>query len=337
MRGVLWRVLRKILKIAGILIILAVFIGVYFVWRAPVLKPKIYGVTFSPFQAQVFGLDPRTVYAAIFDDLGIRHVRIGAYWNNIEGERGKFDFSSIDWQVEEAERRNAELVFVIGRKVPRWPECHIPVWAFKLTEKEQDEALLKYDEVVINRYKNSSAIKIWQVENEPFLPFGECPDFSTESIDRELALVRSLDSRPVMVTDSGELSIWVRAARRSDIFGTTMYRRVFNGYLGELEYPLPPWFFRLKRGFTEFVAGKKPMVVIELQGEPWINKWIPYATLEEQYRSMDPEYFKETLEYASRSGFDTFYLWGVEWWYWLREQGHPEMWDIVEDKIKTTL
>lgn len=327
-------VVKKILKVLLYIIVIVLIFGAYLVWKTPVLSPKTYGVTFSPSQASVLGLDPHKVYAAIFDDLGVRHIRIGAYWNQIEDVRGTYDFSTVDWQVEEAEKRGAELIFALGRKVPRWPECHIPGWAVSASQKEQDEALLTYMGAVINRYKKSSAIRVWQVENEPFLPFGECPSFSAGSIDREIALVHSLDSRPVMVTDSGELSLWVRAASRGDVFGTTMYRRVFNKYFGAIEYPLPPAFFRLKRGFTELIAGKKPMVVIELQGEPWINKWLPSATIEEQYTSVDPEYFKYILNYASRTGFDTFYMWGVEWWYWLKQNGHPEIWDIMKSRIR---
>jgi hypothetical protein len=41
---------------------------------------------------------------------------------------------------------------------------------------------------------------------------------------------------------------------------------------------------------------------------------------------MNAKKFREHLNFAIATGFDTFYLWGVEWWYWLKEQKNmPEM------------
>jgi len=28
--------------------------------------------------------------------------------------------------------------------------------------------------------------------------------------------------------------------------------------------------------------------------------------------------FEDSINYAKRIGFDTIYLWGGEWWYWLK-------------------
>ena len=37
---------------------------------------------------------------------------------------------------------------------------------------------------------------------------------------------------------------------------------------------------------------------------------------------------RHNIEFAEKTGFDKFYLWGAEWWYWLKEkQGRPEIWD----------
>jgi hypothetical protein len=43
---------------------------------------------------------------------------------------------------------------------------------------------------------------------------------------------------------------------------------------------------------------------------------------------MNPEHLRENLAFVQRTGFDEAYLWGVEWWYWLKEtQGEPSMWE----------
>ena len=172
------------------------------------------------FYAGQFGLDCQERYGAIFEDLGIRHVRIPIYWNDVEGRPGEYDFTAIDWQIAEAEKYDAEVVAALGQKLPRWPECHLPEWALGLAPEARKEALLKYIKTVIERYSTSQAVKTWQIENEPFLPFGECQDKPSLWLDEEIALARSLDSsRPGMVTDSGELSLWITAANRPEGFG----------------------------------------------------------------------------------------------------------------------
>ena len=325
------------LKIAIGGMVMLVSVGAILIGRTPSLNPQTFGATYSSFYAERFGLDPKEVYLALFDDLGIKNIRLPAYWNEIEPAQGRYNFSRLDWQIQEARRRNVEVILAVGRKLPRWPECHIPDWAERLDEAEQNKQLLRYIEVVVNRYKKSSAVKTWQVENEPFLAFGECPPFSKEFLDAEIELVRSLDGRPIMVTDSGELSFWVPAARRSDIFGSTLYRVIWNEWLGTFTYPLPPSFFRLKRGFINLVLGDKPAVIIELQGESWAKRMTYEISVDEQYVSMNPEVFRGVLAYAARSGFDTFYFWGVEWWYWLKEvENKPEMWEIAKEAIKRT-
>ncbi|KKT25722.1 MAG: hypothetical protein UW11_C0024G0006 [Parcubacteria group bacterium GW2011_GWA2_43_9b] len=291
-----------------------------------------WGATFEKNFAQKLGLDWRAAYLAIFDDLKIQNIRLAARWADIEPQENKFNFADLDWQVEQAAKRNVKIILAVGFKLPRWPECHEPDWV-----KDKKSALLKYIETTVNRYKNNPSIVVWQVENEPFLSFGECLALDLNLLDQEIALVKKLDSRPIMITDSGELSVWVRAARRGDIFGTTMYRWVWNQYLGSYKYPIPPAFFRFKEKLTRlFVGPAKPFVVIELQGEPWTHKQIYEIPIAEQLKLMPLSEFNATIDYAKQTGFSDYYLWGVEWWYYLRQNGHPEYWEKVKNLIETS-
>ena len=134
-----------------------------------------------------------------------------------------------------------------------------------------------------------------------------------------------------MVTDSGELSIWVRAAKRADVFGTTMYRIIHKNPIGYFKYPLPPKFFWLKANITHLFFPGKPIVVSELQAEPWGPKLIYDLTLEEQEKSMSLAQFHENIEYAEKVGFPEYYLWGAEWWYWLKiKHNRPEFWEAAK-------
>jgi hypothetical protein len=75
--------------------------------------------------------------------------------------------------------------------------------------------------------------------------------------------------------------------------------------------------------------------VIELQAEPWINGSTIDNSLDEQFKSMNPAQLRANVDYAEKVGFPEIYLWGVEWWYWLKEkQGHPELWDTAKELYK---
>lgn len=289
-----------------------------------------WNATFDRDFAIKLGLDWQAAYLAILDDLKIKKVRLPARWSDIEPEEGKFSYADLDWQVAEATKRNTNVVLAVGYRLPRWPECHDPSWV-----KDLRPAVLAYIEKTVNRYKDNPAVFAWQVENEPFLPFGECPPFDVNLLDEEIALVKKLDNRPVIVTDSGELSIWVRAAKRADIFGTTMYRWVWNQYLGSYEYPIPPVFFRIKERLTRlFVGQEKPFVVIELQAEPWTHKQIYEISIEDQLKLMSLSEIKATVDYANQTGFSDYYLWGVEWWYYLKQNSQPEYWDYFKNLVE---
>ncbi|MDD5295079.1 MAG: beta-galactosidase, partial [Patescibacteria group bacterium] len=218
----------------------------------------------------------------------------------------------------------------VGGRLPRWPECHFPAWAENLSPDERDKKILDYIEQVVNRYKDNPNIIAWQVENEPFLShFGDCPKLDKKFLDAEIALVKKLDGRPVVITDSGELSLWLGAARRADIFGTTMYRDTYSKLLGRyIHYPINPGFFHFKKNIVRLFAHPQKWIVIELQAEPWGP--IPYEkmTEEERAKTMDLKKFREILEFSRLAGFKEFYLWGAEWWYWEKEtNNNPALWN----------
>ncbi|HOX10495.1 MAG TPA: hypothetical protein P5323_03610 [Candidatus Moranbacteria bacterium] len=331
------QILKKVLKILGcILGAILVIVLLFFIYiNLPVSpssqKAKI-GVTFSLRYAQDIGLDWKEVYLAMLDDLGMKNIRIPIYWDLVEKNSGEYDFSDIDWQLDEARKRDAKIILVVGQKVPRWPECFIPGWIGS-DDNLRKEKLLAFEEVVINRYKNGHPeIAVWQVENEPFLKFGICPAIDPALLDSEIAKVKSLDSsRPIMITDSGELSLWIPAAKRADIFGTTMYREVYNAKLGHWRYPIGPNFFKAKQLLIKLFAKQNNTIVVELQGEPWVEGWTVHAPVERQLESMNAEILVDNIEFAKKTGINEIYVWGVEWWYWMKKtQNNATVWETVK-------
>jgi len=321
--------------ILSVLILLIIGLGIWFLTFAKIYDKKdlSYGVTFSLKEASDLGLDWKNLYIEILDDLKVKKIRLPVYWDLTEPERNIYDWEDIDWQIREAQKRNVQIILVLGERVPRWPECHRPDWAESLDKNERQKELLSFINSAVEYFKDRKNIFAWQVENEPFLKyFGECDELDIEFFDREIALVKKLDSRPIIITDSGELSMWVPAASRADIFGTSMYKRTYSQHFKTyINYPITPAFFRAKKNVISIFAHPQDWIVIELQAEPWCKVPFQSTSVKERSQTMDVEKFKEMLEFSSQTGFREFYLWGVEWWYWEKAtQGNGEYWEIAK-------
>ena len=84
-------------------------------------------------------------------------------------------------------------------------------------------------------------------------------------------------------------------------------------------------FWWRKAQLIEKIFNKK-VIVVELQAEPWGPKLLYESPLEEQEKTMNLERFTANIEFAKKTGLDEFYLWGGEWWYWLKEkQNNPQI------------
>jgi len=323
--------MKKILKLIllGFLVFVLFFISCFFIGETKPAEKIAWGVNFSQKHSRDLGLDWQENYLALIDDLGTKNIKLATYWDLIETKEGQYNFQDLDWQIKTAEEKGTKLLLVIGMKTPRWPECHIPQWAKNLTKKEQQEKILKMLENTVLRYKDSEAIWAWQVENEPFFPFGECLWVDKNFLKKEIELVKSLDfqNRPILISDSGEGSLWITAARLGDIVGTTMYRKAwFRQFKIYITYPFPPTFYWRKAQMIKKFFGKE-VICVELQAEPWGPALLYDSPLAEQEKTMNLEQFQKNIEFAKKTGLKEFYLWGGEWWFWLKEkQGKPEIW-----------
>jgi hypothetical protein len=263
------KVFKKILLF--FLLFLFTLFGYFFVGSPPQVEKITWGVNFSQKHAQNLKLNWKETYLALLDDLGVKNLKVSAHWDLIESEKDKYNFEDLDWQIKEAEKRGAKILLVIGMKTGRWPECHIPNWAVNLDKREQQKEILEILREIVLRYKDSKTILAWQVENEPFFPFGQCPWVDKNFLKKEIRLVKDLDllKRKVIISDSGEGSFWIRAAQFGDIVGTTMYKKVWFRQLGfYIYYPFPPTFYWRKAKIIKKLFNKE-VICVELQAEPW--------------------------------------------------------------------
>jgi hypothetical protein len=338
---------HRILKQAAFAVALAgVFVvasSLLFIRTSEADKEPTWGVDFSDSQAKYLGLNPTEVYDATIHDLGATHIKIHVNWDAVEKSKGSYNFTSLDHQVAEAEKNNVKLIIVVGMKIGRWPECHTPSWFDAVPATERQAAITEYTKTLVNRYKDSSAVQYWQVENEPFLKFGTCSawyyEHNTEIVEAEIATIRQIDSnRSIVVSESGELSDWTDAAKTGDIVGVTMYRSTWNkttATFGLNPYTfLTPEYYAAKAAYIKHTY-HKPVISIELQAEPWTAKSLTESSLDIQKQSMNIDLFKENVQFAREVRLDAYYFWGVEWWYWMKtKHNQPEIWNAAKEVFK---
>jgi hypothetical protein len=317
----------------------------WFVFSAPtpqnlILKDKdiSFGIVYSTKQAESLGLDPLITYENILNKLQPERLRIIVYWDRIEKQNGIYDFNEVDFLMNKAQEENIKTTLIIGKKVPRWPECHIPDWLVNSNSKNLEKELNEYLIQVVSRYKNYSNLEFWQIENEPFYNFGNCSDnlLSVKELKNEIKLVKNLDpNHPIIITSSGEMETWLRSFIYGDKVGVSLYRRFYLStpvFETGLIYPLNPYFYQNKAKFFENIF-KKEVLLTEVQLEPWFDKSLRDIPIEEQFKEFDFEKFKESITFAEKTHTSKIYLWGVEWWYYLYLNGYPEFLNYVKENI----
>lgn len=326
-----WRL--RLLIAGGVAVIIAVFFLVSLAMEnIRRSTPVTWGVTFSTLYAKELGYGDgkwKQMFTAILDELGVRRFRIPVYWDEIQANPGPYDFRDVDWMLSEADKRGAKVILAIGRRTPRWPECHTPKWVSEKGLKAENQKLIELVKAEAQHFKDAPALEYWQLENEPLLDvFGKCPPADPALLGEERRALKEVDvNHPVLITDSGELSLWLRTALKADILGISMYRITWSKTLGYFFYPVTPAFYWRKAEALYPIV--KKVIVTELQAEPWPSnqRSIPDTPIDEQYHSMSMGIFRDNIEFARRVGFSEVYLWGVEWWYWLKDRKNDEFWE----------
>ncbi|MFC1788120.1 endo-1,4-beta-xylanase [Patescibacteria group bacterium] len=292
--------------------------------RSPETEP-IFGVTFSKIYAEELGLDWKETFQAI-EGMGVDYYRIPVYWSAIEQQKNIYRWEDLDWLVDQSEKSNNHLTLAIGAKVPRWPECFIPDWVDQISLETE---LFEFIEQVVNRYKDSPAVIRWQVENEALFPFGVCPKPNPDRFFREVELVRRLDDKPIQLTVSGELDPWIDMATEADILGVSMYRLTWNDLFGYFLYPITPGFYRTRVASVSSLVDQ--VIISELQAEPWFPEPISTRSPEQWYEAFNEDIFRRNVKFAVRTGMSEVYLWGAEWWYFLKLNQEERLWQVGQE------
>jgi len=301
------------------------------------IKDPVYGVSFSVKQARNLGVDWKANFTAVVDDLQFKHLRLMSYWDESEAKRGVFNFDDLDWQLNEAAKRGVKVSLSIGLRQPRWPECHQPSWAADLRGNEWKQALYAYMEVVIARYKNHPAVESYQLENEGMNNwFGLCDAPDRDRLVEEFNLVKQWDPHHKVIMSLSDQHGFPINGPHPDEYGFSVYRVVWNDKIppaGYIIYPTPIWYHRMRAAIITAYTGK-PIMIHELQMEPWGPVDTKYLTIEEQNKSMSTEQIAKSFTFARQLGIKDIYTWGSEWWYWRKVHGDDTVWEAVRAQLQ---
>lgn len=327
---------KIILIIGGILAGIVILMGLLYAFVFTPVKDPSYGTSFSTKRAKEFDLNWQENYLALLQDLGIKRFRLMSHWDLHENERGVFDFSDLDWQMDQAAQHGAKVSLAIGLRQPRWPECHEPGWAMLIEGHEYKQALYAYMEVVANRYKDHPALESWQLENEAVNGwFGECHPGDRQRLDEEFALLKKWDTKhPVIMSLSDQHGLPL-GTPVPDIYAFSVYRLVYNTMGPQFYYvfPTPIWYHRIRAAVITLIH-HKPIRIHELQMEPWGPLNTSELSIEEQNKSMSIEQIGKSFMFARRLGLREIDLWGSEWWYWRKVHGDFSVWETIRDELK---
>jgi len=267
-------------------------------------RTTLLGISFRPRQAEALGLEARTTLATLLE-YPFPLVRLGAYWNRLEPEPGRFHPAELDWQIEAAERARKQIVVCVGPlKTFGYPEVFVPDHHLRQPLREgavvgtaAHRSLLNaatgFSRRIVERYRDRQAVVAWQVEHEAVDPLGMEHSWRLAAafVQEEVEVVREADpSRPIMMNGFLPTSLPVRlqqwwrtrdqgdslevAPRLADIVGVDYYPRhallSAGGWTLYLDGSTMSW----QRGRPSRLAAwaaknKRRLMISEGQAEPW--------------------------------------------------------------------
>ncbi|HLJ81496.1 MAG TPA: beta-galactosidase [Ktedonobacterales bacterium] len=297
-------------------------------WRHLPVEPRrstLLGISFRPPQVAALGLDAQaTLHTLLTYPFPL--IRLGAYWNRMEPEPGRFSPDELDQQVDAAERAGKRIILCVGPlKTFSYPEFFVP--AHHLRQPFPEHALIKpsaYPSLLaaatefiarlVERYRHRQGIVAWQLEHEAVDPLGVEHSWRLDAtfVAKEIEALREADpTRPIMLNGflptslPGCLTQWWRtrdqgdslavAQHLADIVGIDYYPRLAVMSAGAKTLYLDGSAGRRqqRRGRQLLAwasAHGKRLMIAEGQAEPWETVTTPPNPNEQGMYSCLPEH-----------------------------------------------
>lgn len=324
---------------------------------ASLTRPSTLGTTFSQLQCRYLDLGYREAFRQICQ-LGLDQIRLCCYWNELEPQPNQFDFTTLDWLLEEADRQRIPVILAVGMKVPRWPEFHFPSWlsdrhetrAGKTPLDQRSPAVadytLRFIDAVVSHTRDASAVNYWQVENEPFtqLEITGGRFLSYEFVRQEVELVRQLRQPQQQILLTGSITLpfadfaedaaaFQECAATADAVGINVYSKVPVGQTRYYIEPQPSFWQTLQIWQTQLQQSGKAAWIAEAQAEPWEPQQL-VATKGIHHPSSSPEQAIQLVDRLTTLGYPSILLWGCEYWYWHQQQGRSFWWETMQQLLQ---
>jgi hypothetical protein len=298
------------------------------------------GTTFSPERAAAGGLDDLEAFQRL-EAMGFAVIRLTVAWDAVE----QYGFRRLDRLMSEAERSHQQLVLAVGMKAPGWPEFHLPA-PFATTSPasvEAQAAAIAHVQRTVARYRASQVIAAWQIENEPLDAAGpRAWRLSRDFLLKEMAEVRHLDPRPIVLTafgpirrtcdhisssdgcdlaalagsdDTGSIPELLSLLGPRDVLGLDVYTGIGASRAAGC------WPARAAGWLSLAASAGRQVWITELQAEPWEPT---LATLN-QPLSTSPARIAADFATLRSLGYRQILLWGSEYWLRRAKQG-DERW-----------
>jgi hypothetical protein len=282
-------------------------------WQHVPVEPRrstLLGISFRPLQADALGLDAQATLRILLS-YPFQLVRLGAYWNRIEPEAGRFHPDELDRQVDAAERAGKQIILSVGAvKTFGYPEFFVPAHHLRrplregaLVEPAAHRPLLAaataFVARIVERYRDRPAVVAWQVEHEAVDPLGMEHSWRLAAgfVREEVDAVRAADpTRPIVMNGFLPTSLPVRlqqwwrtrdqgdslsvAQRLADVVGIDYYPRHALVSVGArtvyLDGSRSPWHRRRRQQLVAWADGRgRQLMICEGQAEPWETATTP--------------------------------------------------------------
>jgi hypothetical protein len=295
------------------------------------------GASFSHRNARHLGLDPARAFEQVLG-VGFGLLRVSAYWDELEGGQ----WGPLERLLEAAERAGQPLVVTVGMKGIRWPEFYVPPALATRAMNGLRGPLLEFVAATVEHFRGSPAVAAWQVENEPLNRSGPRRRWiPVDLLAAEVAAVRSLDTRPLVLTAFRHFNHlvdlvarpwpWTPVERRllgllngGDALGLDVYTRIGweLGRRRRTSGARASWPEEAQAAAGRARTAGRQAWITELQAEPWGAGSFSQADLAAVHRGL-----------AGR-GFDRVLLWGAEHWLWRESQGDASWLRQVEALVE---
>ncbi|TME20357.1 MAG: hypothetical protein E6I70_01550 [Chloroflexi bacterium] len=351
----------RIFRRAALLLVIAAFLSIHGQVLRPaharahvVPGPVEVGTSFSPLRAAALGLDYQAAFLQL-EAMHFRVIRLSTYWD--QADLSATD--QLDWMMQEANRARQPVVLAVGMKGLGWPEFFIPPAYQPVGIGDGEDvaknvllrdATLAFVREMVDRYRLNPALVAWQVENEPFNRAGPHRWWiGRDFLLQEVAALKQLDNRPVIVNAFGHFDMGMDAAsnrngfdlrallgfdadsaeRQSlstlapgDILGLDTYTDI--GYQNWLGLPATSragsdWADVIGRWRRTAAGQGKRAWVTEMQAEPWEANRDDYLNA----RSTGPQDIGRRFTALHEQGFPVILLWGSEYWLYRAHMGDP--------------